>query len=83
MTEIGVTKVLKGRPFFKSVPSTASMSRSMVQIKVNCKTQLTGIVSAILLTMILLSISFVFEPLPKVSNEKASIDYKRYLKYYE
>ena len=64
--------------FFKSVPSTASMSRSMVQIKVNCKTQMTGIVSAILLTMILLSISFVFEPLPKVSKNRSLSNYDLY-----
>ena len=41
------------------------MSRSFVQIQVNGKSQLTGIISSIILLGIVLTISPMFKPLPK------------------
>ena len=50
------------------MPASASMSRSMTQATAGGTTQLTGLVSAVLLIAILTAIGFVLEPLPKVSG---------------
>lgn len=54
--------------FFQCVPSAASMARSLVQVNVGGRTQLTSIVSASILMLVLLFIGPLFEPLPKVRS---------------
>ena len=54
--------------FFSCLPASASMSRSMTQATAGGTTQLTGLVSAVLLIAIFTAIGFVLEPLPKVSG---------------
>jgi len=51
--------------FFQSLPAGASMSRSMVQVNVGGKTQLTSVVSVSLLIFVILFIGPLFQSLPK------------------
>lgn len=50
---------------FQCVPSATSMSRSFVQVQIQGRTQLTGLVSALVLMAASMTISRAFEPLPK------------------
>ena len=52
--------------FFRCLPSSASMSRSLAVAASGGKTQLTGFLSSILLIFVLLWIGPLFEQLPKV-----------------
>jgi len=51
--------------FFQCIPQTTSMSRTFVQVQVNGRTQMTGIVSALILLLISTTVGKIFEPLPK------------------
>ena len=64
--------------FFSCMPITASLSRSLVQETVGGKTQLTGLISCIILLFVMLWIGPFFEPLPRVNE--AMLDMKTYLK---
>ena len=52
--------------FFRCLPASASMSRSMTQKSAGGSTQLTSLVSAVLLIAVLLGIGPVLAALPKV-----------------
>ena len=52
--------------FFSCPPSAASMGRTLVQVNVGGKTQMTSLVSAVILVFVLLFIGPLFESLPKV-----------------
>ena len=51
---------------FQCLPASASMSRSMTQATAGGTTQVTGIISAVILVAVLASIGWILEPLPKV-----------------
>lgn len=51
--------------FFSCLPFTASLSRSLIQQNVGGKTQLTSIVSCVILLFVLMWVGPFFEPLPK------------------
>ncbi len=55
--------------FFRCIPAAGSMARSMVLLSVGGKTQLSGLVSALILILVLLFIGPVFQSLPKVNQE--------------
>lgn len=50
--------------FFSCIPMSGSLSRSLVQEASGCKTQLTSLVSALLLLSVLLFLGPYFQPLP-------------------
>ncbi|XP_065323261.1 prestin-like isoform X2 [Gordionus sp. m RMFG-2023] len=50
--------------FFSSIVSSASLSRSLVQESVGGQTQITGVVSCILLLAVILKIGSIFKTLP-------------------
>lgn len=52
--------------FFSCLPLSASLSRSQVQVLSGCRTQITSIVSCLILAFVLLWIGPFFEVLPKV-----------------
>ena len=56
--------------FFSCPPSAASMGRTLVQVNVGGKTQMTSLVSAVILVFVLLFIGPLFESLPKVPFKK-------------
>jgi solute carrier family 26 protein len=51
--------------FFSCMPITASLSRSLIQETVGGKTQLTGLISCLILLTVMLWIGPFFEPLPR------------------
>jgi branched-subunit amino acid permease len=56
--------------FFSCMPITASLSRSLVQETVGGKTQLTSLISCLILLAVMLWIGPFFEPLPRVNIYK-------------
>jgi len=58
----GVSNILGS--FFSCLPMSGSLSRSLVQEASGCKSQLTSLVSAMLLLAVLLSLGPLFQPLP-------------------
>ena len=59
--------------FFSCPPSAASMGRTLVQVNVGGKTQMTSLVSAVILVFVLLFIGPLFESLPKVPFKKSEL----------
>uniref|UniRef100_A0A8B9H5N0 Solute carrier family 26 member 3, tandem duplicate 2 n=1 Tax=Astyanax mexicanus TaxID=7994 RepID=A0A8B9H5N0_ASTMX len=59
----GVSNIFGGA--FKSLASSTALSRSAVQESTGGKTQIAGILSAIIVLIVTLAIGFLLEPLPK------------------
>jgi len=54
--------------FFLCLPFAGSLSRTTMQDKVGCKTQITGLVSALLILLLILFLSSVLAKVPLVSK---------------
>ncbi len=52
--------------FFLSLPANNTIARTLVQINAGGQSQLTALISALLLVLVLLFLGPLFEPLPKV-----------------
>lgn len=75
---LGLSNLVGG--LFSCVPNGTSLSRSLIQEQTGGRTQFASVVSAALITLILLWIAPVFEVLPRVSFECDILTIKPYAK---